>query len=456
MVIEVINPATEEVAGRYEKMNKSDVEKLIKDMSAEQKKWALTSFEHRKALMLKAGAELRDNKHKYGMIITQEMGKPITQAMGEIEKCAGLCEYYANTAEAYLKPQPIETENTKSYRCFKPMGIIYAIMPWNFPFWQALRFIVPNLMAGNAALLKHASSSIGAALALEKIFHQVDFPKNIFRSLVIDVELSPYIIEHAEIRGVTLTGSERAGSTVAAQAGKALKKVIMELGGSDPYLILEDANIDYAVQQCATSRLSNAGQICISAKRLIVVESVYDEFVEKLKTQIQDNFKCGDPTDPKTTMGPMAREDLLKELHDKVQKTIDAGAECVFGGKRLEGKGFFYPPTLLLNVRKGMTAYHEELFGPVVCVIKVKNEAEAIEVANDSPYGLGAAVFTSDIEKGERIARDEIVAGTCNVNKLVGSDQRLPFGGTKLSGFGRELASEGLHEFCNVKTVVVK
>jgi succinate-semialdehyde dehydrogenase/glutarate-semialdehyde dehydrogenase len=456
MAIEVINPATEEVDGRYEEMSKSELEQLITDMAAEQKKWALTSFAHRKALMLKAGAEFRNNKNKYGMIITQEMGKPITQAEAEIEKCASLCDYYANTAEDYLKPQPIETENTKSYRCFKPTGIIYAIMPWNFPFWQALRCIVPNLMAGNAPLLKHAPNSTGAALAMEKVFQQVGFPKNIFRSLVIDIDLSPYVVEHPEVKGVTLTGSERAGATVASQSGKALKKVVMELGGSDPYLILEDADVDYAVQQCAKSRLSNAGQICISAKRLIVVEKIYDEFVEKLKKQILDNFKCGDPTDPNTTMGPMAREDLMQELHGKVQKTIDAGAECAFGGKPIEGKGFFYPPTLLLNVKKGMCAYHEELFGPVVCVLKVKDEAEAIQVANDSPYGLGAAVFTSDLKKGERIARDEIVAGTCNVNKLVGSDQRLPFGGTKLSGFGRELASEGLHEFSNVKTVIVK
>ena len=456
MTITVINPATEEIAGEYQEMSKAEVEKIINDMATEQHSWSKLSFDVRKTLMLKAAAELSDNAETYAMVITQEMGKPITQAIDEIQKCAALCEYYANTAEAYLKPQPIATENTKSYRCFKPMGIIYAIMPWNFPFWQALRFIVPNLMGGNAALLKHAPNSTGAALALQKIFHKAGFPKNIFRSLIIDIELSPYVVEHPEIKGVTLTGSERAGSIVASQAGKALKKVVMELGGSDPYLILEDADIDHAVVQCTQSRLTNAGQICISAKRLIVVESIYNEFVEKLKKQIQENFSCGDPTDPNTTMGPMAREDLMHELHEKVQRSIESGAQCVFGGHPLDEKGFFYPPTLLLNVKKGMSAYDEELFGPVVSVIKVKNELEAIQVANDSPYGLGAAVFTSDLERGEKIARDEIIAGTCNVNKRVGSDQRLPFGGTKLSGFGRELAAEGLQEFSNIKTVIVK
>ncbi len=456
MTIKVINPATEEIISCYEEMSQSELSDIIADMTAEQKAWSKQSFAHRKKLMLNAGRVLKENAEEYSMIITEEMGKPITQAVAEIHKCAELCKFYASEAESYLKPQHIKTENSKSYRCFQPIGIIFAIMPWNFPFWQALRFIVPNLMGGNAALLKHAPNSTGAALAIEKILVKAGFPPAIFRSLVIDVDLCPYVIQHPEIKGVTITGSEKAGSVVAAEAGAALKKVVLELGGSDPYLILEDADIGLAVEQCVKSRLSNAGQICISAKRLIVVESIYDEFVTRLKQEIQANFKCGDPKKPSTTMGPMAREDLMRELHGKVDQTVRAGAECVFGGKPLEGKGFYYPPTLLLNVKKGMTAYSEELFGPVVCVIKVKDEQEAIEVANDSSFGLGGAVFTQDIARGERIARDEIMTGTCNVNKFVGSDQRLPFGGTKNSGFGRELASEGIHEFMNVKTVVIE
>lgn len=456
MAIEVINPATEEVTGRYKEMSQVELETIITDMAQEQKEWLKTSFSQRKELMLKAADVIRAHADEYARIITEEMGKPITQALGEVIKCAELCEYYATTAEDYLKPQHIATENNKSYRCFQPLGIIFAIMPWNFPFWQALRFIVPNLMGGNGALLKHAPNSTGAALAIEKIFIKAGFPKNIFRSLVIDVDLCSYIIEHQEIKGVTITGSEKAGSAVASQAGKALKKVVLELGGSDPYLILADADVDDAVVQCTKSRLTNAGQICISAKRLIVVESIYDDFVKKIEHEIKAKFQCGDPQDSKTTMGPMAREDLMKEVHSQVVTSIDAGAKCILGGQPLDKKGYYYPATLLLNVKPGMPAYDNEIFGPVVSVIKVKDEAEAIKVANDSPYGLGAAVFTQNIERGEIIARDEIIAGTCNVNKLLGSDQRLPFGGTKLSGFGRELASEGMQEFMNVKTVVVK
>ena len=455
MTINVINPTTEEMIGCYEEMPQSELSDIITDMAAEQKIWAKQSFAHRKNLMLNAGRILQENAEKYAMIITEEMGKPITQAIAEIHKCAELCKFYANEAENYLKPQYITTDNSKSYRCFQPIGIIFAIMPWNFPFWQALRFMVPNLMGGNATLLKHAPNSTGAALAIEKILVEAGFPPALFRSIVIDVDLCSYVIQHPEVKGVTITGSEKAGSIVASQAGAALKKVVLELGGSDPYLILEDADIGLAVEQCVKSRLSNAGQICISAKRLIVVGSIYDELVIRLKQEIQSNYTCGDPTNLNTTMGPMARKDLMNELHAKVEKTIQAGAECIFGGKPLEGKGFYYPPTLLLNIQKGMPAYDQELFGPVVCVIKVKDEQEAIEVANDSPFGLGGAVFTQDVARGEHIARDEIMAGTCNVNKFVGSDQRLPFGGTKNSGFGRELASEGIHEFMNVKTVVI-
>ena len=287
MTIDVINPATEELVGSYQEISQNELSQIITDMAVEQKIWAKTTIEYRKGFMIKMGDILRNNAEGYAMIITQEMGKPITQAIAEIRKCANLCTYYANAAEGYLKPQPIETENSKSYRCFQPTGIIFAIMPWNFPFWQVLRFIVPNLMAGNAGLLKHAPNSTGAALAIEKILNQAGFPKAIFRSLVIDVDLCAYIIAHQEIKGVTITGGEKAGAAVASEAGQSLKKVVLELGGSDPYLILEDADIPYAVEQCTSSRLSNAGQVCVSAKRLIVVESVYDDFVTRLKNKFK-------------------------------------------------------------------------------------------------------------------------------------------------------------------------
>ena len=455
MAIQVVNPASETVVGNYREMSHQEVENIISDMYDTQQEWARTSFEERGNVMRQAGRLLKQDDEDYARIITEEMGKPITQAIGEIHKCANLCFYYADTAADYLQDQPIETEHYRSYRCFEPLGIIFAIMPWNFPFWQALRFIVPNVMGGNAALLKHAPNSTAAALALEKLFVQAGFPQNIFRSLVIDVEECSTVIAHRHIKGVTITGSEGAGAAVATEAGKALKKVVLELGGSDPYVVLDDADIDLAVDQCVRSRLNNAGQICISAKRMIVVDEVYEHFVDKLKKAIPEHFACGDPRNPETTMGPMARKDLRDELHDKVKRSIENGARCVLGGEPLEGTGYFYPPTLLLDVGPGMPAYDEELFGPVVSVIKVADEAEAIQVANDTPYGLGGAVFTTDLARGERIARHEITTGTCTVNQKVDSDQRLPFGGTKRSGFGRELAAEGIREFMNIKTIVV-
>ncbi|MCL9780290.1 NAD-dependent succinate-semialdehyde dehydrogenase [Vibrio sp. S4M6] len=452
--LDVINPSTGTQLNSYPIMSEEKVMSVIAEVGEAQKDWRESSWETRRKLILNVAALLRKDSQKYAEIITQEMGKPITQALREIEKCAFLCEYYAETAQGHLQPREIQAAHSKTYVSYQPLGVIFAIMPWNFPFWQVLRFAVPNIMGGNAALLKHAPNSTGAALAIEALFQEAGFPEHLFRSLVIDVDVVQAIIEHPLIQGVTLTGSGKAGAIVGAETATALKKVVLELGGSDPYVILKDADLDHAVSQCIESRLDNAGQVCISAKRLIVEEDIYDTFVEKVKAKVQE-YQCNDPMDPSTNIGPMAREDLMHELDNQVQRSISAGATCLLGGKPLQREGYFYQPTLLVDVKEGIPAYHEELFGPVVCVVKAKDEEDAIRISNDSVFGLAGAVFTQDLEKGERIAREKIQVGACAVNTKVASDPRLPFGGIKESGFGRELSAEGIHEFMNVKTVIV-
>lgn len=451
--ITVINPATEKET-TYACMSKQQVHEILEDMDAIQHAWVGRSFADRQKLMHQVAKILRANLNEYATVITEEMGKPMTQSIGEIEKCALLCDYYATHAEGFLQDEEVKTEHQKSYRCYRPLGIVFAIMPWNFPFWQVLRFAVPNLMAGNAGVLSHAPNSTLAALTIERIFEQAGFPKGLFRSLVIDVDLAPFVIHHPKVRGVTLTGSNRAGTAVASQAGQAMKKVVLELGGSDPYVVLEDADLDVAAQACIQSRLSNAGQVCIAAKRLIVVDAVRDQFEQLLKQKMAQ-YVCQDPLDAKTLLGPMAREDLRLQLHEQVQRTIASGATCVLGGQLPEGQGYYYPATLLVNVNEHSPAFKEELFGPVVCVVPARDTQHAIKLANQTPFGLGAAVFTQDLKLGEHIAANQLNAGTCYVNGMVGSDPRLPFGGTKSSGFGRELSCEGIREFMNIKTVVV-
>ena len=453
-VLKSINPTTEELYAEFKEIDLSAAEAIIEKSSISQIKWSNVDIEKRSKMILEIGDLVKSKKRSYAEIIVNEMGKPITEAIGEIDKCVWLCEYYAENASKFLGDQYINSDAQKSLVAFEPLGVILGVMPWNFPFWQALRFAVPNLMAGNGGLLKHAPNSTGTALEIERLFRDAGFPKDLFRSVVIDVPLASAIIAHPAVAGVTLTGSERAGSAVAAQAGQALKKVVLELGGSDPYLILKDADLDLAAKQCATARLSNSGQVCIAAKRIIVVDQVHDAFLSKLE-QAMDTYVCGDPNDPNTTMGPMARADLRDELHHQVQASVKAGATLVRGGAPIDGPGYFYPATLLTGVRPGTPAATEELFGPVVCVMNARDENEAIAIANDTPYGLGAAVYTQDVARGEAIARDRLQAGTCNVNCSVYSDPRLPFGGIKRSGYGRELAGEGIREFMNTKTVVV-
>lgn len=454
-MLKSINPATEETIETFQEHSADEVRKILTDTDFAQKSWSKTDFSHRKHLMKQAAAELRQGSQEYALRMTLEMGKTIQSARAEVEKCAWVCDFYADQAEQFLKNEPIDTDASESYVAYRPIGVVLAVMPWNFPLWQVFRFAAPALMAGNGGILKHASNVMGCALDIEEVFQKAGFPPNLFRTLKIGSRDVSSVIENPVIKAVTLTGSGPAGRAVAEKAGSELKKTVLELGGSDPYIILEDADIDEAADTCVTSRLINAGQSCIAAKRFIVVEFVKEEF-EKKVVSLMKQKKMGDPLDDETDLGPQARKDLRDELHEQVVGSIEKGAKCLMGGSIPEGKGAFYPPTVLTNVTKGMPAYDDELFGPVAAIISAKDEKEAIEIANDSPFGLGAAVFTRDFERGKRIAEKEIEAGCCFVNQFVKSDPRLPFGGIKESGYGRELSYFGIREFVNIKTVYVK
>lgn len=455
MQIETRNPATGEQTQTYNSMSAADVDAIAEKNHQAWLKWRDTPFHERSEAMKRLASLLLEHKNEYAEIIANEMGKPVTLGRKEIEKCAWVCEFYAEQAEQMLASREIVTDMSKSMIHYRPIGTIFAIMPWNYPFWQVLRFAAPNIMAGNAAILSHAPICTGTGLTIEKLFVEAGFPEHLFRTVIVDNDVAAHIIGHDVVRGVTLTGSARAGAAVGAEAGKALKKVVLELGGSDPYVILKDADIELAAEQCIASRLNNSGQVCISAKRIIAVDDIRDQ-LEQLILEKFDRYKMGNPLDDHINFGPMARGDLRDELHKQVQDTIAKGAECLAGGVMPEGPGYYYPPTMLRNVKKGMVAYHQELFGPVVAILPAKDEAQALEIANDSEFGLGGAVFTQNIEHGIDIATNKIHTGTCYVNGFVSSDPRLPFGGIKNSGYGRELATEGIHEFMNIKTVAVK
>lgn len=455
MTFKSINPANDEVIAEYELISTERMNGVIDQSFDAFHEWRRVSFGERAAHMRRAAEVLRKRKGEYAELMTREMGKPIGQGEGEVEKCAWVCEYYAENAERMLAPYEVETNASRSFVTYQPLGPIFAIMPWNFPLWQVFRFAAPHLMAGNTGLLKHAPNVIGCAQAIEDVFHAADFPDNVFRNLVIDTDQAAKVIEHPKVRAVTLTGSTRAGSAVAAKAGEMLKKTVLELGGSDPYVILEDADLDKAVAACAQSRLLNSGQSCIGAKRFIVVEPLRSRFEEGMAEKL-GAAKMGDPMQRDVNVGPLARHDLRDTLADQVKKSLDKGARCLVGGSVPDGPGCFYPPTVLTDVKPGMPAYDEELFGPVASIIGVKDEAEALKVANDTVYGLGSAVFTEDLARGERIASREIEAGATFVNSFVASDPRMPFGGVKLSGYGRELADHGIREFVNIKSVSIK
>jgi succinate-semialdehyde dehydrogenase/glutarate-semialdehyde dehydrogenase len=405
--------------------------------------------------MRKAAATLRARSEEFARLMALEMGKVLREGRSEIEKCAWVCDYYAENAETFLAREPVETDAAKSFVTFEPLGVVLAVMPWNFPFWQVFRFAAPALMAGNTAILKHASNVPGCALAIEDVFRQAGFPEHALRTLLVSGSRVGPVIENASVKAVTLTGSTPAGRAIARKAGDTLKKTVLELGGSDPYLVLEDADLAQAAAACAASRVINAGQSCIAAKRFVVVEPVRARF-EQLFVDEMRAKKMGDPFDEKNDIGPQARQDLRDELHRQVTQSVDNGARRLLGGEIPQGKGAFYPPTVLTDVRQGMPAYDEELFGPVGAIIPARDERDAVRIANDSVFGLGAAVFTADAARGERIAAAELEAGACFVNTFVRSDPRLPFGGVKESGYGRELSHFGIKEFVNIKTVYVK
>jgi succinate-semialdehyde dehydrogenase/glutarate-semialdehyde dehydrogenase len=455
MAITTMNPATGELIKEYKEMTPAEVEDIINSVHATFLDWRQTEFAERAKCMKNAAQVLRRHATTYAKLMAQEMGKPVKDGRAEAEKCAWVCDYYAEHAEKFLEPERVETDAQKSFVTFQPLGVVLAIMPWNFPFWQVFRFAAPALMAGNGAVLKHASNVPGCALAIETIFREAGLPENIFRTLLAGSSQIDAIIENPLVKAVTLTGSTPAGQAVAKKAGEMIKKSVLELGGSDAYLVLEDADLDLAVETCVNSRLLNAGQSCIAAKRFIVVEKQREQFERRFVEKMRQ-VKLGDPMTEDTEMGPLARPDLRDDLHQQVQKSIEQGAKCLLGGVIPEGKGAFYPPTVLTDVKKGMPAHDEELFGPAAAIIPVKDEAEAIKVANESTFGLGAAVFTQDLEKAERIAATQLEAGSCFVNALVKSDPRLPFGGIKESGYGRELSHFGIREFVNIKTVYIK
>ncbi|OGU68719.1 MAG: succinate-semialdehyde dehydrogenase [Stygiobacter sp. RIFOXYC12_FULL_38_8] len=454
MLIQTINPANGKIVQTFEQHSSKQVNEIIGLTHEAFLNWRNAGFSVRKVFMKKASAILREKKNEFGKILTLEMGKPIVQAIAEVEKCALVCDYYAENAENILSEEIIATDASESFVCFDPLGIVLAVMPWNFPFWQVFRFAAPALMAGNACLLKHASNVPMSALAIEELFSQAGFPQNVFRTLLIGSSAVEKVINHPKIKAVTLTGSEPAGKKVAESCGKVLKKTVLELGGSDPFIVLEDAAIDAAVKTAITARLINNGQSCIAAKRFIVVEKVYDEF-EKKFVELMNKVKIGDPMNPETELGPIAREDLLFELEDQVQRSVQSGAKILCGGKRIAREGFYFEATILANVLPGTPAYEEEIFGPVATLIKAVDEEDAIRIANDSQFGLGASLWTSNIEKAKRLAA-RIESGSVFINGMVKSDPRLPFGGIKNSGYGREISHYGIKEFVNIKTVWIK
>jgi len=451
MLLRSINPATEEVLGSFETHSRVQVEAILARAAEAFRAWRKTEFSDRASLMHAAATRLRANKERLASIITAEMGKPVAEAEAEVEKCAWNCDFYADHAAEFLRSEPRASGASESYLQYAPLGAILAIMPWNFPFWQVFRFAAPALMAGNTAILKHASNVPQCALAIEEIFVSAGFPAAAFQTLMIPGSEAGSLIEDHRISAVTLTGSEAAGSDTAARAGRALKKTVLELGGSDPFIVLADADLEAAVKTGVRARFQNAGQSCIAAKRFIVAEAVYGEFLERFAEEVRI-LKVGDPMNRATQIGPLARKDLLEPLELQVRDTVRQGARLITGGGRRPGRGYFFEPTILSGVRPGMPAGCEEVFGPVAAIMKAEDEEEAVKIANDSPYGLGAALWTGNLELARRMARD-IDAGQVFVNGMVLSDPRLPFGGVKRSGYGRELSELGMREFVNIQTV---
>jgi succinate-semialdehyde dehydrogenase/glutarate-semialdehyde dehydrogenase len=448
-----INPATGDVLETFPETSPAALDGILERADRVSRDWRRRPVGERAERLRAAARLLRERKDAYARTMALEMGKPLAQGAAEAEKCAWACDYYAEHAGAFLADERRDSDGSRSYLRFEAIGPVLAIMPWNFPFWQVFRFAAPALVAGNAGLLKHAPNVSRCALEIEGVFRDAGFPDGLFRSVFLANEAAGRAIADPRVRAVTLTGSDRAGSQVAEQAGRHLKKTVLELGGSDPFIVLEDADLGKVARVAAEARLINSGQSCIAAKRFIVLDAIADRFLERFTAEMRAQ-RVGDPLDPRTQIGPQARLDLRANLHRQVQESAQRGARLVLGGQLPDGPGAFYPPTVLVGVEPGMPVFDQETFGPAAAVMRARDEADAVRIANASLYGLGAAVWTEDAKRGERIARD-IEAGSVFVNGIVKSDPRLPFGGVKRSGYGRELSEYGLREFTNIKTVWV-
>src|SRR5437762_6979327 len=451
MALSSINPSSGEVLESFEEATPATLERVLAHAWQAFLGWRESTFAERAARLREVARVLGAKKVEYARLMALEMGKPVTQGEAEVEKCAWGCEYYAEHAARFLAPQPRETDAARSYVRFDPLGPVLAVMPWNLPFWQVFRFAAPALMAGNAGILKHASNVPRTALAIQEVFREAGFPRGLFSTVLISSAAVARLIADPRIVAATLTGSDLAGRKVAEQAGRELKKTVLELGGSDPFLVLADADLAVTARAAADARLVNSGQSCIAAKRFIVVEAVAEAFIERFVGELRSR-RLGNPLERETQVGPLARADLRDALHRQVQESIKRGAKLVLGGQIVDGKGAFYPPTLLTAVESGMPAFDDETFGPVAAVIRAKDETDAVRLANASPFGLGASIWTRDRERGERLAA-QIEAGSVFVNGIVKSDPRLPFGGIKRSGYGRELSEYGIREFVNIKTI---
>jgi succinate-semialdehyde dehydrogenase/glutarate-semialdehyde dehydrogenase len=454
MPLQSINPATGCLLKIYDVQSQAQAEAVLEKTWQAFLSWRQSGFSERRGLLLKVAQVLEKEKKDLARLMSEEMGKPVLQAKAEIEKCAMVCQYYAENAERILAPEEVNTGEKASYVRFDPLGPILAVMPWNFPFWQVFRFAAPALMAGNVCLLKHSSNVPGCAQRIDDLFKQAGFPEHVFSTLRIGSDLVETLIAHPLICAVTLTGSEQAGRRVAEQAGRNLKKVVLELGGSDPFIVLADAPMESCLSTAVNARMINNGQSCIAAKRFIVEEKILDRFRQQFVAAVAA-LKTGDPLDENNDLGPLARADLVDELERQVQESVRRGARILTGGQRLNDRpGFYFQPTVLADVRPGMPAYDEELFGPVAALISARDAEDAVRIANDTPFGLGASIWTRNLDLAEKLAA-AIEAGMVFVNGLVRSDPRLPFGGIKHSGFGRELSHYGIKEFMNIKTVVI-
>jgi succinate-semialdehyde dehydrogenase/glutarate-semialdehyde dehydrogenase len=451
MTFQSINPATEAVLATFDEFTAQQTQSALAEADAAFRAWRRASFAERAGVMQRAATLLKERKSRYAGLITAEMGKPIAAAEAEVEKCAWVCDFYGEHAERFLAHAPVRTDARASYVAFEPLGVILAVMPWNYPFWQVFRFAAPTLMAGNAAVLKHASNVPQCALAIEEVFRDAGLPRGAFRTLLIPGDAVEAVIRDARVRAVSLTGSDRTGEKVAAAAGQVLKKAVLELGGSDPFIVLADADLAAAAQTAVKARFQNTGQSCIAAKRFIVEHAVADEFEQRFSAGIK-KLKTGDPTDRSVDVGPLARSDLRDTLERQVRESVSKGARVVLGGKRVSGKGYFYEPTLVVDMKPDMPALREETFGPVAALVRVADTDEAIALANATEFGLGASLWTQDLDRAQQLAA-RIEAGSVFVNAMVASDPRLPFGGVKRSGYGRELGEFGIHEFVNIQTV---